>query len=112
MVAVVFGVLHLFSGVGDVEIRANFTSFADAEDGFQQVLWAFESVLDSLKAKLEETLAEWTGDAQSAYAEARTTWDQAARDLHAELARLHKAIKRTHHNFRSASDTNVRMWSE
>jgi WXG100 family type VII secretion target len=103
--------LYLVSGVATVEIRANFTSFAEAEQDLQQVLWAFESVLDSLEENLELTLAEWSGDAQRAYAEARATWDRAARDLHAELARLHKAIKRTHHNFRSASDTNVRMWS-
>ncbi len=94
-----------------MEIRANFTSFAEAEQDFQQVLQAFEFVLDSLERKLAQTLTQWTGDAQEAYAEAYAIWNRAARDQHAELARLRKAINRAHRNFHSASDTNVRMWS-
>ena len=93
------------------KIRAKFESFEEAEYGFQQALRALESVLDSLEKDLERTLAEWTGDAQLAYAEAHACWDQAARDMHAELARLHRAIRRAHRNFRSSSNTNVRMWS-
>jgi WXG100 family type VII secretion target len=92
-------------------IRGNFSSFSEAERGFQQVLWGLESELDALEKNLERNLADWTGEAQRAYAATRASWDQATRDLHAELARLHKTIGRTHHNFRSASETNVRMWS-
>ena len=69
-------------------------------------------MLDALEKNLEQTLAEWTGDAQRAYAEARACWDQSARDLHAELVRLHEAIGRSHRNFRSSSATNVQVWSE
>jgi WXG100 family type VII secretion target len=94
-----------------VEIRGKFASFSEAERGFQQALWELESELDALEENLERTLADWTDDAQRAYAAARASWDRAARDLHAELARLHKAIGRAHRNFRSSSETNVRMWS-
>lgn len=94
-----------------VQIRADFAAFRDAEHGFQQALRALESTLDDLEKELELTLADWSGDAQRAYAVARASWDQSARDLHAELARLHKAIGRARRNLHSASDTNVRMWS-
>lgn len=93
------------------EIQADFASLKKAERGYQQVLREFESVVDALEKDLEQTLARWTGEAQRAYAAARVSWDRAARDLHAELARLHQAIGRSHRNFRSSSGTNVRMWS-
>jgi hypothetical protein len=37
---------------------------------------------------LDQTLGEWTGDAKRAYVAAHACWDQAARDMHAEIARL------------------------
>jgi WXG100 family type VII secretion target len=94
-----------------VEIQADLVAFKEAERRFREVLQEFEASLDALEKKLERTLSEWSGDAQKAYASAHAEWNQSARDLHAELARLHKAIGRAHRNFRSAIDTNVRMWS-
>jgi WXG100 family type VII secretion target len=99
-------------GVTVAKIQAEFVSLEKAEHAFRRILGEFESALDALEKNLEQTLAEWTGDAQRAYAEARACWDRSARELHAELAQLHKAIGRTHRNFRSSSGTNVRMWSE
>ncbi|WP_165975259.1 WXG100 family type VII secretion target [Actinomadura rubrisoli] len=94
-----------------VEIRAEFAAFSEAERAFREALRQFESILNALEKELDRTLAQWDGDAKQAYAVAHARWDKAARDLHAELARLHKGIGRAHRNFRSASDTNVRMWS-
>lgn len=92
-------------------IRAEFSAFNEAERRFQETLWEFESVLDALEAELELSLSRWEGDAQKAYSAARSRWDGSAQDMRAELARLHKALGRAHRNLRSASDTNVRMWS-
>ncbi|TDD61546.1 WXG100 family type VII secretion target [Actinomadura rubrisoli] len=94
-----------------VLIRAEFAAFSEAERCFEQALRQFEAVLDKLEGELEQSLADWEGDDQKAYAAARARWDQSTRTLHAELARLHRAIGRSHRNFRSSSDTNVRMWS-
>jgi WXG100 family type VII secretion target len=94
------------------KIQAEFASLEKAEHAFRRILGEFESALNALEKNLEQTLAEWTGDAQRAYGDARACWDRSARELHAELARLHNAIGRAHRNFRRSSGTNVRMWSE
>ncbi|MBO2447352.1 WXG100 family type VII secretion target [Actinomadura barringtoniae] len=94
-----------------VLIQAEFAAFREAERDFERALQRLETVLDNLEGDLEQSLAEWDGDARRAYAKARDRWDKSARDLHAELARLHRAIARAHLNFRSSSSTNVRMWS-
>ncbi|MEU9023328.1 WXG100 family type VII secretion target [Actinomadura sp. NPDC048394] len=92
-------------------IRAEFAAFSEAERCFQKALRDFETVLDGLEKSLAGSLAEWDGDARNAYTAAHARWDKTARDLHAELDRLHRAIGRAHRNFRSSSSTNVRMWS-
>lgn len=94
-----------------VLVQAEFTAFTEAERYFKEALREFETVLDALECDLEQHLAEWEGDDQQAYAAVRARWDRSARDLHAELARLHQAIRRAHRNFRSSSTTNMRMWS-
>ncbi|WP_433248670.1 WXG100 family type VII secretion target [Actinomadura nitritigenes] len=92
-------------------IRADFTAFSEAERSFEKALRDFETVLDRLEKSLAGSLAEWDGDARNAYTAAHARWDKTARDLHAELDRLRRAVGRAHRNFRSSSDTNVRMWS-
>src|SRR4051794_33999332 len=94
-----------------VEIRAEFAALKTGEEHFARALRDLESELESLEKELERSLAQWEGPAQKAYLAARTAWDQSARDLHAELGRLHQAIVRAHRNYRNALDANMRMWS-
>jgi WXG100 family type VII secretion target len=92
-------------------IKAEFATFADAERAFREALSQYERILDTLSADLRKSLAEWDGEARKAYEAAHARWERGAREMHAELTRLHGAIVRAHGNFRSSSSTNVRMWS-
>jgi WXG100 family type VII secretion target len=94
-----------------VLIQAEFAAFRAAEQSFARALRELETTLDRLEHELDQSLAEWDGEARNAYTTAQARWDKSSRELHAELARLHKAIARAHLNFRSSSSTNVRMWS-
>lgn len=94
-----------------VLIQAEFAAFGEAERCFERALQELETVLDGLDRELGRSLVEWDGEARDAYTRAHARWDRSSRDLHAELARLHQAIARAHRNFRSSSNTNVRMWS-
>ncbi|REE96696.1 WXG100 family type VII secretion target [Thermomonospora umbrina] len=94
-----------------VEIRAEFAAFDEAERFFRQALKVLQRELDDLEDDLETSLERWEGDDRAAYAVARAKWNKAARDLHAELARLHFAIERSLRNYRNAGATNVRMWT-
>ncbi len=92
------------------EIRAEFSRFTDAETDFKAVLKALEEELDSLEQDLLKTLSCWEGDAQEAFVSARNEWNRQARDMHAWLDRLHASILRAHKNYRTSSETNIRMW--
>lgn len=92
-------------------IRAEFAALESGEEVFQQALWELESLLDGLEGELERSLALWEGRDQKAYAVARAKWDEEARNLRGDLARLHQALVRARKNYRNALDANVRMWS-
>ena len=91
-------------------IRAEFSALESGEEAFRQALWELESLLEGLEGELERSLALWEGRDQKAYAAARAKWDEEARDLRSDLARLHQALVRARKNYRHALETNVRMW--
>ncbi|MFC4912062.1 WXG100 family type VII secretion target [Actinomadura gamaensis] len=94
-----------------VEIRAEFSRFADGERDFKIVLRALEEELRSLEVDLLRTLDRWEGDARAAFETARDEWTKQARDMHGWLDGLHAAILRAHKNYRSSSAANIRMWT-
>jgi WXG100 family type VII secretion target len=83
---------------------------AAAEDEFQQILYALESELEQLDAKLRSGLSLWTGEAREAYELAHARWSASAGQMARNLAWLHGVIRTARQNYRSARSTNLRMW--
>lgn len=92
-------------------ITADLQRLATAAEDFQATLKAFEATLSDLDTKLRSNLAGWDGNAKQAYQVFYETWHASARELTAELARLHHTIHIAHHNFRSAKAAHMRMWT-
>ena len=83
---------------------------ASAEDDFQRALYALESELNQLDAKLQVSLSEWTGDAKAAYEAAHAQWRAAAANMVNNLAWLHGVVRTARLNFVSSRTTNLGMW--
>ncbi len=65
---------------------------AQGEQDFVAVFNSLTSTLSDLQRNLESSLAEWTGSARTAYAEAKQTWDQAAEHMATVLNQLGATI--------------------
>jgi early secretory antigenic target protein ESAT-6 len=74
--------------------------------------WAkLESQFQELQGLVSRLATAWEGDDQVAYQAAQKKWDTAAKDLNQALSDIGKGVVTANDNFRSATQTNVRMWS-
>ncbi|MDL4821084.1 WXG100 family type VII secretion target [Actinomadura opuntiae] len=94
-----------------MQIEADFQAFEDTERSFRNALQALNDVLAKLERDLNVHLAEWDGPARRAYQEAADSWHASARNLAAELDRLHRHVGLAHRNFRTAHEATLRMWT-
>jgi WXG100 family type VII secretion target len=89
---------------------ANFGALQQGEADFRQTYAATKQTLDELASDLERTLAEWQGDAQVAYHQAKAQWDAAAAHMATVMNALGGVIGTAHENYTGAERSNTGMW--
>lgn len=69
-------------------------------------------ILGELQTALDRLSAEWSGDAQRAYAQAQTRWNGIMKELHDELDRVQRRTHESNDVFANAQRSTQRLWSE
>ena len=71
---------------------------------------AAKSAIDELRSKLDKGLADWSGDAQTAYTEVKGDWDKAFDHMSAVLARAQVHVGNAHEMYTQVERQNVSIW--
>ncbi|HEX5497021.1 MAG TPA: WXG100 family type VII secretion target [Mycobacteriales bacterium] len=90
--------------------RANFGQLQQSQADFGMSLRALQDTLGDLEKDLQSHLAQWDGDAQSAYYVAKQQWDGAAQHMAVVLQQLGVVIGEAHQNYSAAERANSGIW--
>jgi early secretory antigenic target protein ESAT-6 len=96
---------------GDDYTSANFSGLSTGAAAFAQTASALMTELEDLEGKLKAKLAQWEGNAQSAYHTYQQQWSQSARDMQQIVSQLGTAISDSHDNYQAAERANTQNWS-
>jgi len=89
----------------------NFGGMQSAQANFMNALKRYQATLDTLDAQVRANLAEWDGDARTAYEQKSREWKQAAQRMAASVSGMSKAIGDSHDIHLGAERTNTAMWA-
>jgi WXG100 family type VII secretion target len=89
---------------------ANFGTLQQAESDFASAYSGLQSQLSDLESSLQKNLSTWTGDAQQAYWNYKSQWDQAASNCAVILQNLQGVIGDAHTNYTGAERANTALW--
>lgn len=73
---------------------------------------ALDLLLDDVGRHVARLHDTWAGDAALAQAEAQASWEAGFREMRAGLATMRSAGAEAGESYRSAADTNLRMWGQ
>lgn len=90
--------------------RANFSQLQQSQADFGLSLRALEDTLSDLEKDLQSHLAQWDGDARSAYYVAKQQWESAAAHMAVVLGQLGVVIGEAHQSYSAAERANSGIW--
>jgi early secretory antigenic target protein ESAT-6 len=88
----------------------SFGTMQSAEADFASTYQALHGTLTTLESQLQSSLAQWTGEAQTAYYAAKKKWDAAAADMATVVSQLGQVVGVANENYGAAERTNSAMW--
>jgi WXG100 family type VII secretion target len=95
---------------GKRTIAVNFQVFEDAERDLENSYKAFEHTLRELDRSVRVHLADWVGDARTAYQDDYQAWMTAAKAMHARIADLQHMVRHYHGAAYDAETANLRLF--
>lgn len=66
--------------------------------------------LDTLSHDLQPLQSDWTGNAQQAYQQAKSKWDQAAADMNQLLLQFGDAVSQSNSDYNGAESKNTSLF--
>jgi WXG100 family type VII secretion target len=94
--------------VTDLSIR--FETLTQTHGDLTRAHTTAQDAIAELKAKLDQSLASWTGDAQEIYQQVKADWDASFARMALVLQRAQGHIANAHEIFTSAERDNARIW--
>jgi early secretory antigenic target protein ESAT-6 len=96
--------------VSDGTIKVTFAEIQQASQDITTSANTVEQHLNDLKGKIAPIVAEWTGDASSAYQDAQRRWDQAAADFQSTLQAIGIAVRQAAEGYQDAEGSAKKLW--
>jgi WXG100 family type VII secretion target len=91
-------------------LNISYAALAAGEQELGQAFQAAKTAIDDLKAKLNQNLSEWTGDARAAYEQVQREWDQAFAHMATVLQRAQMHLGNTHDMYQHVERQNTSIW--
>jgi len=92
-------------------VRAVFGTLAEGESDFQSAYNGLVSTVNDLDSQLRSKLSSWDGQAQAAYYQAKTTWDNAISDMGLVIQGLSRVIGNANSNYQATETANASMFT-
>jgi WXG100 family type VII secretion target len=71
---------------------------------------AAKNAIDELKSRLDQSLAQWTGDAQTAYTQVKSDWDKSFAHMASVLAKAQVHMGNAHEMYQQVERQNSSIW--
>lgn len=92
------------------EIKVTFAEIQQASSDITNSANTVEQHLNDLKNKIAPIVADWTGDASTAYQDAQNRWNQAAADFHQTLQAIGVAVRQAAEGYEGAEGSAKKLW--
>lgn len=91
--------------------RAVFGSLSTGESDFASIYSQLTTTIETMDSQLRSNLAQWDGEAQTAYYAAKAKWDAAMANMANVLTNLRAVIGEANVNYSTTEATNAAMWN-
>lgn len=91
-------------------LRVQFGSLEAASADISGSANKLESRIDTLESELAPMRASWEGDAQQAYIQCKSKWDQGMRDIKQLLAEIGTAVTQSNSDYQATERANAGRW--
>jgi 6 kDa early secretory antigenic target len=91
-------------------LKVTFAEISNASSTINSSATSVQSQLDDLRQEVTKTLANYQGEARTAYEAAQKKWDEAAADLQAVLAAIGTAVGQAGEAYEAAEKSNTNRW--
>jgi 6 kDa early secretory antigenic target len=92
-------------------VRAVFGTLAQGESDFMSAYNGLVSTVNDLDGQLRSKLSSWDGQAQAAYYQAKTVWDNAISDMGLVIQGLSRVIGTANENYQVTEQANAQMFT-
>ena len=92
------------------QIKVTFAEIQQAASDITSASNTIDQHLDALKNKIAPIVADWTGDASTAYQDAQRRWDQAAKDFNETLQAIGVAVRQAGEGYEGAEGSAKKLW--
>lgn len=90
--------------------RAVFGSLAQGESDFARIYAQVQQTTQTLESQLNSSLAQWDGQAKTAYAVAKAKWQAAEANMAAVLNNLRAVAGEANVNYQGVEASNASLW--
>ncbi|GIH18845.1 WXG100 family type VII secretion target [Rugosimonospora africana] len=91
-------------------LKIQYETLQQAETDLGVAYTAAKSAIDELRAKLDQSLSQWTGDAQQAYVQVKSDWDKAFAHMAEVLAKAQVHMGNAHEMYQQVERQNTSIW--
>ena len=88
-----------------------FGALESGEQAFASAYAQLTSTIDTLESQLSRNLAEWAGNAQTAYTAAQAQWKAAEASMAAVMQKLGVVVGTANGNYQATEAKNQSMWA-
>lgn len=92
--------------------RVDLDRLADIVDQLTKFDQRIEAALEDVDGRVDRLHTTWTGEAAAQHRRAHAEWQRGVAEMRAGLAEMRRNAEIAHGNYRSAIDSNSRMWEQ
>jgi WXG100 family type VII secretion target len=97
--------------MGDSDfLKIQYETLQQAQTDLGVAYTAAKNAIDELRVKLDQSLGQWSGDAQTAYVQVKNDWDRAFGHMADVLAQAHVHMGNAHELYQQVERQNVSIW--
>jgi len=97
--------------MSDDRTYVNFGGMQQGQANFMNALKQYQSIIETLDAQVRAHLAEWDGDARTAYEQKSREWKLASQRMATAVSSMGRSIGDSHDIHLGAEKSNTALWA-